>query len=83
MLTRLRHAWRQVATIRCTEKDSLSEKYEKAIQWYLNAVLRMHHEAALVPLGEFEVLYDAATAANTICETAERALRQHMEEHGC
>jgi len=43
----------------------------------------MHHEAALVPLGEFEVLYDAATAANTICETAERALRQHMEEHGC
>jgi hypothetical protein len=67
----------------CKDKDSLAETYERALQAYSNAVLRMRHNGALVPLEKFEVLYEEATHANSLYQGAAQALWRHVAKHDC
>lgn len=69
--------------MRCQEKETLLEEYEKKVGSYSDAVRRMREYGVALPIAEFQLLYDLALRANELCQSASRALRRHVEEHEC
>jgi len=69
--------------MRCMEKESLLKAYEKAVHVYSKAVEDMRQKGKDLPLIEFDILYEAATLANKLCQAADRKLRRHIAAHGC
>ena len=67
----------------CQEKESLMEKYEKAVRAYTVAVRNMRDDGASLTLAEFEVIYNFAVQANERCQAAQESLSVHLGEHGC
>jgi hypothetical protein len=68
--------------MRCEEKETLLEKYEKSVRAYSEAV-RLLFDGASLPLAEFEVVYNVAVEANEASQVACQAFLRHGEEHGC
>jgi hypothetical protein len=50
---------------------------------YSKAVEDMRQKGKDLPPIEFEILYEAATLANKLCQAADRKLRRHIAAHGC
>jgi len=67
----------------CLEKNSLMEKYEKAVYSYVQVIRSMRDYATNMPLTEFEVIYNFAVQANEACQAAHQSLRLHVDKHGC
>jgi len=69
--------------MRCQDKETLLEEYEKKVGSYSEAVRKMREYGAALPVAEFQLLYDVALTANELCQSVGRALRRHVEDHGC
>jgi hypothetical protein len=69
--------------MRCQEKETLFEEYEKKVVSYSEAVRKMRDYGAALPVAEFQLLYDVALRANELCQSAGRGLRRHVEAHEC
>ena len=69
--------------MRCLERETLMEKYEKKVKAYSEAVRKMHEYGAALPLEEFALLYDLAVRASERCQVARQSVLDHVEHHCC
>ena len=66
----------------CAELESLQAKYEQAADEFTEATKEVRSGERMRTTNS-TVLAERAEAAKTKAETARRALRNHMIEHGC
>ena len=66
------------STLSCDTWESLEAEYRRAMNEFSES-LKKHRNAKRIPARERELV----ERANVKVETARRALRNHMIEHGC
>jgi hypothetical protein len=67
----------------CDEFDSLKDFYEKSVRDFTESVKRLRAHTQSVPQNEYILLLKLSERARVKSEGAQRALRNHVIEHGC
>jgi CHASE3 domain sensor protein len=67
----------------CNDLDSLQESYAKAVREFTANVKELRAHTADIPATEYLLLAKLAERARAKADAAQRALRNHIIEHGC
>ena len=66
----------------CPQKLTLLAKYQQEVREYAQSVSDLKGHTG-IPLVEYMLLMKLAKHTLTTCQSAQRCLARHIQEHGC
>ena len=67
----------------CPEKLTLLAKYQQEVREYAQSVSDLKEHTVAIPLAVYMLLLKLTEQTLVTCQSAQRCLERHIQEHGC